>query len=130
MHNAMAGAGAALILGLAACGGGGGDAGAEANQASGSVAHTIHNQLAEMPEAQRNAVFIRAIRDARQDCQHVESSRPAGEHQGLPVWSATCAGGGTWTIVIMNNGAATVIDDQEARLAGGNEAAPANAQGQ
>ena len=88
------------------------------------------NALEAMPEAQRNAVFIRAIRDAGQDCQHVESSQPAGEHQGYPVWNATCQGGGTWTIVIMNDGVAQVLNDAEARLVEQNQAAPAqNAQG-
>ncbi len=90
----------------------------------------IQNQLMAMPEGQRNGVFIRAIRDARQECQHVESSEPAGEHQGFPVWNATCAGGGTWTIVVMNDGNATVLNAEEARLADGNEAAPDNAQAQ
>jgi hypothetical protein len=127
MRKAMAGAGAALIIGLSACGGTGGET---ANKAQGPGPDGIQNQLASMPEAQRNGVFIRAIRDARQECQHVESSRPGGEHQGLPVWNATCSGGGTFTIVIMNNGTATVLNAQEARLAGGNEAAPSNAQEQ
>ncbi len=127
MRKAMAGAGAALIIGLSACGG---TAGETANKAQAPGPDAIQNQLASMPEAQRNAVFIRAIRDAREECQHVESSRPGGEHQSLPVWNATCSGGGTFTIVVMNNGTATVLNAQEARLAGGNEAAPANAQGQ
>ena len=127
MRKAMAGAGAALIIGLSACGGTGVET---ANKAQGPGPDAIQNQLASMPEAQRNAVFIRAIRDAGQECQHVESSRADGEHQGLPVWSATCSGGGTFTIVIMNNGTATVLNAEEARLAGGNEAAPSSAQGQ
>ena len=85
----------------------------------------VQAALEAMPEGQRNAVFIRAIQDARQECQHVESSEPAGEHQGFPVWNATCRGGGTWTIVIMNNGTAQVLNDQEAALAGRNQAADA-----
>ena len=85
----------------------------------------VQAALEAMPEGQRNAVFIRAIQDARQECQHVESSEPAGEHQGFPVWNATCAGGGTWTIVVMAGGNAAVLNAEEARLAGGNEAAPA-----
>lgn len=127
MRKAMAAAGSALIIGLSACGGTGAGT---AEKAQAPDPDAIQNQLASMAEAQRNAVFIRAIRDAQQECQHVESSRPAGEHQGLPVWSAACSGGGTFTIVIMNNGTATVLNAQEARLAGGNEAAASNAQGQ
>src|SRR5687767_6573968 len=116
---------AAAVLALTACG----DAGNEtANRVAVPGPEAIQNRLEAMPEGQRNAVFIRAIRDAREECQHVESSEPAGEHQGFPVWNATCAGGGTWTIVVMNDGTAAVLNAEEARLAGGNEAAAQNAQ--
>ena len=119
------GAGAALILAASAC-----DGGTEtANKVEVPGPESVQNRLESMPEAQRNAVFIRAIRDADQQCQHVESSQRAGEHQGFPVWNATCAGGGTWTIVVMNDGTAAVLNDAEARLAGGNEAATQNGQG-
>lgn len=79
-------------------------------------ANEVANQIAALPEGQRNGVFIRAIRDAGQECQHVESSDRAGEHRGYPVWNATCSGGGTWTIVITNNGIAQVLNAAEARL--------------
>ena len=85
----------------------------------------FQNAIAALPEGQRNGVFVRAIQDAGEECQHVESSEPAGEHQGFPVWNATCLGGGTWTIVIMNNGTAQVLNDAEAALAGRNQAADA-----
>ena len=121
------GAGAALILAAGACSDGGTET---ANKVEVPGPESVQNRLETMPEAQRNAVFIRAIRDADQQCQHVESSQRAGEHQGFPVWNATCAGGGTWTIVVMNDGTAAVLNDAEARLAGGNGAATQNAQGQ
>lgn len=127
MRKTHLGAGAALILAVAACNG---DPAETANRVEVPGPESVQNRLAAMPEAQRNGVFIRAIRDARQECQHVESSQPAGEHQGFPVWNATCAGGGTWTIVVMNDGTAAVLNDAEARLAGGNSAAAQNAQGQ
>ena len=114
---------AAAAVALAGCGDGAPDS---ANRVEVPGAEAIQNRLAAMPEGQRNAVFIRAIRDARQECQHVESSEPAGEHQGFPVWNATCEGGGTWTVVIMNDGTAAVLNAEEARLAGGNEAAAQN----
>ena len=116
---------AAAALAAAGCGGAGSDGG---NAAKTAGPDAIQNQLQAMPEGQRNAVFIRAIRDARQECQHVESSEPAGEHQGFPVWNATCAGGGTWTIVVMNGGNAAVLNADEARLVGDNEAAEQNGQ--
>lgn len=110
---------------LAGCDGGG-----ERNVAAQGPGN-VQNALEAMPEGQRNAVFVRAIQDAGEQCQHVESSEPAGQHQGFPVWNATCQGGGTWTIVIMNNGVAQVLNDAEAALAGTNQAEPAaNAQDQ
>ena len=125
MRKPVAAASAALILALAACE----DAGTEANvQVPGPEA--VQNRLEEMPEAARNAVFIRAIRDAGQECQHVQSSEPAGEHQGFPVWNATCDGGGTWTIVVMNDGTAAVLNAEETALVGANSSATQNAQGQ
>ena len=127
MRNAYMGTAAALIVALSGCGDS--DTGSE-NRVEVPGPEAVENRLESMPEGQRNGVFIRAIRDAGQDCQHVESSQRAGEHEGFPVWNATCVGGGTWTIVVMNDGTAAVLNAEEARLAGGNEAAPANAQGQ
>jgi hypothetical protein len=79
-----------------------------------------------LSEGQRNGVFIRAIRDANLDCQHVDSSEAAGVQQGYPVWTAHCDSGATYTIVLTGNGSAQVIDAAEAALA--NTQAPANRQ--
>ena len=118
-------AGAALVL--AGCDGG---APESVNKAEPVDSGAVQNAIAAMPEGQRNAVFIRALQDAGEECQHVESSAPAGEHQGFPVWSAHCSDGGNWTIVITNDGTAAVLDADERRLVGDNEAAPQNGQGQ
>jgi hypothetical protein len=66
-------------------------------------------RIAALPEAQRNGVFIRAIRDAGQDCQHVERSTLQGEVDGRPAWLAVCRGGGHWTIGIGKDGVAQVM---------------------
>lgn len=73
-------------------------------------------RIAAMPDGQRNAVFIRAIRDAGLECQHVAASQPAGIYEGRPVWSAECVGGGRWTIVLTESGA-QIIDADQAGLA-------------
>ncbi len=87
------------------------------NQAEATAGATVlQNQLEAMPEGQRNAVFIRAILDAGQDCQHVDGSMRAGDHQGFPLWSVRCDNGRNFTIAIGNAGEAQVIDDQAARL--------------
>ena len=122
MRRTIIGAGAVLAAALAGC-----DGGTEANvQVPGPEG--AENRLEALPEGARNGVFIRAIRDAGRECQHVESSERAGEHQGFPVWQARCSDGGTWTIVVMNDGTAAVINADEVQLV--NQAAAQNAQGQ
>ena len=131
MRKLMIGTCAALAFALAGCGGDAPEAAGEANEANAAApAEATGNQLEAMPEGQRNAVFIRAIQDAGQQCQHVESSVRAGEHQGFPVWTARCTDGVEWTIVIGNDGVAQVLNPAEAELLGGNQAAAQNVQGE
>ena len=73
-------------------------------------------RIEALSEGQRNAVFIRAIRDARLDCQHVQGAVPAGDYRGMPVWDVRCTGGGNWTIVVTADGTAQILDADEARL--------------
>jgi hypothetical protein len=103
---------AAAVTMLAACGPTGG------NAPAGNEAASVDDRqrLEAMPEGQRNAVFIRAIRDARLECQHVQGSVPAGEYEGMPVWDVRCAGGGNWTIVVTSDGTAQILNANEARL--------------
>lgn len=127
MRATLSGAGLAVALALGGCG----DRAAEpANRAEANEAVDVANQLAALTDGQRNAVFVRAIRDAGEDCQHVESSVRAGEYQGNPVWSASCSGGPSWTIVVTRDGTAQLVNDAEARLVGLNQAAPQNQQGE
>lgn len=102
----------------------------ETNRGAAAPSGDAANQLAALPEGQRNGVFIRAIRDAGQECQHVESSVRAGEYEGNPVWSAQCAGGDSWTIVVTPDGTAQLVNESQARLVGVNQAAPQNLQDQ
>jgi hypothetical protein len=129
MRKLMIGTCAALAFALAGCEGGAPEAANEANDVVVGPEAT-ENQLEALPEGQRNAVFIRALQDAGQECQHVESSTRAGEHQGFPLWTARCTGGTEWTIVIGNGGVAQILNPAEAALLEGNEAAAQNAQGQ
>ncbi len=99
---------AALALVTAACGEQTGHAPA-ANAAN--AAEPAGNQVAALSEGQRNAVFIRAIRDAGLECQHVQSSVAAGRVQDMPVWQATCQGGGRFTIAIGADGTAQILPE-------------------
>jgi hypothetical protein len=114
---------AALVLVTAACSGGGQNQAAAANGAN--AAEPVTTQVANLSDAQRNAVFIRALRDAGLDCQHVERSVPAGTVQNLPAWRATCQGGGEWTILVAADGSAHILPQGAAlgsNQSGGNSA--------
>jgi hypothetical protein len=124
MRKTMLGAGAALAAALAGCGPQGTDT---ANDTNAANAQATEHRIDTMPEGQRNAVFIRAIRDAGEQCQYVESSERITDQQGLPVWSARCSDGERWTIVIADDGTAAVSRAATVPPAG-NEAATQNAQ--
>ena len=106
-----------------------GCSGEPANRQAPARGNEFQNQIQAMPEGQRNAVFIRAIRDSGQQCQHVEGSAPGPEVSGNPTWRARCDGGASFTIVILPGGNAQVVNDAEARLVGDNQAAANGSEG-
>lgn len=140
MRIILATAGAALIATLAGCGE---NEQPQQNQVEVPGPQAYQQELMEMPESARNAVFIRAILDADRECQHVESSSYVGEEstlppgpgvveaqQAFPVWQVRCLGGEMYNIMIQNDGVAAVIEtapDAAMQLgqSGGNQAAPA-----
>jgi hypothetical protein len=73
-------------------------------------------RIAGLPDAQRNATFYRAIHDAGLDCQQVTGSAPAEPYRGMPVWTATCRGGGHWTLVIGADETVQILNAEEAQL--------------
>lgn len=107
---------AALAAATAACGSGGQN---NAAPAAANAPEPAGNQVAALSEGQRNAVFIRAIRDAGLDCQHVERSVAAGTARNMPVWRATCQGGGEFAIAIGADGTAQILPEG---ASGGNQA--------
>src|ERR1043166_5012217 len=117
---------ALLALVLAACGDNGPLRNETANQAAAAnqavSAQATGARIAALPEPAREAVFYRAIHDAGMDCQDVTASAPGGLYHGLPVWNATCRGGGHWTLVIGNDEMVQVLNANEARL--GNDQPP------
>jgi hypothetical protein len=115
MRNRLMVAGAAFVLMLSACDHA--DPEAHANRSVGSE-DDYPERLEAMPEGQRHAVFIRAIRDAGRECQHVERSIPRGWVNGAPAWIVECDGGLEWTIIIGKAGIAQVTNSAELKAAG------------
>lgn len=107
MRKAILWAAAALALPLAAC-----EQGApEADDRDITVPEGDYAQrIGEMDEGARNAVFLRAIRDAGRECQQVQTSSGQGQVNGAPAWTATCDDGSQWTIIIGADGVAQVIN--------------------
>lgn len=62
---------------------------------------------------QRDALFLRAIRDAGQDCQQVVGSAYNGVHFGMPSWAARCSNGADWLIMLGKGGNAHVARREE-----------------
>lgn len=62
---------------------------------------------------QRDAVFLRAIRDGGEDCQQVVGSAYSGDQLGQPSWAARCSDGRDWIIVVEASGRALVAPRSE-----------------
>lgn len=89
---------------LAACG-----SGAERDAAvNAAPADDYAERIRALPEGQRDAVLLRAIRDAGQTCQHVTRSVAVADAGGTPSWQARCDDGTTWVVTPNSGGIATV----------------------
>lgn len=62
---------------------------------------------------QRDALFLRAIRDAGQDCQQVVGSAYNDVHFGMPSWAVRCRDGRDWMIMLGKSGNAHVARREE-----------------
>ncbi len=115
MRKRLIGTGA-LVAMLGACGGGGGGAeGANGTTLTNNVAATAQsggsdaqNRIKSLPDAQRNGVMIRAIRDANLACQQVTESSLSQAPSMVPVYLATCEDGAVYAVAIADDGSATV----------------------
>ena len=66
-------------------------------------------KIATMPEASRNAVFIRALRGAELECQKVVHSQQSGTYEGMPLWAVACRDSGPWAVAIGHDGVAQIF---------------------
>lgn len=100
----------ALALVAAACSGGGNETDANLTNEAAPAANTTdaQNRVRSLDEGQRNGVLIRAIRDARFNCQHVEGSLLSETSKSLPVYMATCEDGAVYAVAIRDDGSASV----------------------
>lgn len=114
MRTRLIGTGALALL-LGACGGGGGAEGANGATLTNNISakaeaggSDAQNQVRSLPEAQRNGVMIRAIRDAGLACQQVTESTLSEASSKVPVYLATCEDGAVYAVAIADDGNATV----------------------
>ncbi|GGB29563.1 hypothetical protein GCM10011380_18870 [Sphingomonas metalli] len=87
------------------------DAPAPANTvaaASETPAEGYAERIRQLPEGQRSGVFLRAIRDGKEQCQEVTKEYEIGAIEGRPTWAVTCDGTTPWVISIDGNGVARV----------------------
>lgn len=100
-----------LLAGLSACQNGGdstNDA-ASANTSTPAANGTDYvATIRDMPEAQRRATFLRAIRDANQACQQVVDDKASDPVDGNAAWGVRCEDGRGWLISIAPDGNAKV----------------------
>ena len=63
---------------------------APANTAAAPDAAAFANQIAALPAAQREGVFMRAITDAGYSCQKIETMTRHAPISGRPAWAVAC----------------------------------------
>ncbi|HWK35737.1 hypothetical protein [Sphingomonas sp.] len=70
----------------------------------------FQNQVAALPDGQRNGVFIRSIRDAGFDCQGVIESHRQGEGlNGDPLYVAQCSDKKYYGVLLGRDGTAQIV---------------------
>jgi len=105
----MRGCALVLLLGsLAGCGGSETPTPVASSTPNGPS--EFQSRIAALPAGERNAVFIRAIRDAGKDCQGVtESQRRDDAASGEPLYVAKCTDGASYGILLGREGTAQVV---------------------
>ena len=101
---------AAALLGVAAC-----DQNSEPRKVRTITVPEggYKERIDALAAGQRDALFLRAIRDAGQECQQVVGSAYNGVHFGMPSWAARCSNGADWLIMLGRGGNAHVARREE-----------------
>lgn len=108
------------VLAVGACGPvsptGGNEADNRAESAPAAPETADYQQrLRTMADRQRDAVFIRALRDAGISCQGVEGSTYLGTNLGNASWTATCNDRSQWLITVGSSGVAQIMSLSDAK---------------
>ena len=102
-----------LPLALAACqqasNGTGETAGENTANAVEAVGYSnLQRRVVELPQAQQQVVFLRAIRDGNAPCQGVTEAHRQPDQDGNPVFVALCTDGPAYAIAVNRAGVAQV----------------------
>ena len=82
---------------------------APANQAAAAAPEGGYAaRIRALPARQRDGVFLRAIRDSKEDCQQVTNDYEIAAVQGNDAWAVTCDRTNYWVISIDPTGTAIV----------------------
>jgi len=68
-----------------------------------------------MAEGQREAIFLRALKDAGIPCQWVDASNYLGTSLGNASWIASCDDRSQWLITVGANGVAQIMSLSNAK---------------
>ena len=104
----------AAIAALVACGPSADEAApdnasAAAPVENGAAGQNVSATVLGFNDQQRNATFIRAIRDAALPCEHVASSTRIDDQDGVPTWRVTCDDGANYMVGITSDGTARIL---------------------
>lgn len=81
-----------------------------------AAAETDYQQrLRALPPGQREAVFIRALRDAGIPCQGVQTSNYLGTNLGNASWTASCEDDSQWLITVGAGEVAQIMSISDAK---------------
>jgi hypothetical protein len=81
---------------------------APVNEAAAATNGTDAAAIRALPVGQRNAVFLRAVRDSGADCQEVTQATEQPVASGPATWAVSCDRQGRFVVAIDTAGTATV----------------------
>jgi hypothetical protein len=96
------------VLGLAACNQAPAPAPTASATAQAAPAEGFAQRIRDLPAGQRAGVFLRAIRDGKENCQEITGEYEIAAVEGRPAWAVTCDRTDPWIVSIDPGGTAIV----------------------